>query len=362
MSVISLSIVESETEIISGIPSSISITANIPCNIFYTLDGTTPTIYSTIYIEPIILSGNQAATTLNVFATDGVNSSPIISNTYQTDLTSQNMRMSHSATNAPATDFGNFDPAPFGTPPIQPQQVFTGTGGAGINILNPDLPQIASGFDGSGNAVGFTNGQSLGIPSNDFEIKFSETNAQGERGNGIGTLPKSTIVSQPAEPEEIDIQSKFFDPRALVIVQDLTKDQDPGLPPVINRQHFSVENVNAVRDGNQYYNAGLSGLSTTGSLVRQHFNPAKNTITYYYFDSSQNRWIISTVPYTPKNNQYNYASSMVFGKSNKVFQWINFKASYLYWIDIIFKINVFLFKLKLATQDGDIKKVCKKKK
>lgn len=330
MAVISITIVESSTQIVSGIPESVSIETNIESNIFYTLDGSDPTIYSNIYIDKLKLPTNKPILTLKIFATNGIDNSLIITNTYKTDSSNKNVRFAHSGTNLPQTNPTFVNDLPFGSNNNQTQQIFTGTSSSGLNINNPDLIQVSTGFDGSGNPISFTNGQFVGIPSPNFEVVFSETNAQGEIGHGIGTLPKFSIIPTQPEPEESDTSWQFFDPRALVVIQDLTKEQDPGIPPIINRQHFSVENVNVVRHGNQYYNTGMSAPPTTGSFIRQYYNPSNNTITYYYFDSSQNRWIISTTPFTPSNNQYNYSSNMVFGKSKHVYTWLTFKNSYLY--------------------------------
>lgn len=334
MVAISITFTDSAEQVVSGIPRFVAITANIPSTIFYTLDGTTPTLMSLIYTEAIQIPMGQLSVSLQAFATDGVDSSPVITSTYQTIVTGQNARIPHSGTNAqPNSTQGLNDPYPFGSPPIMPGQIFLGPQEAGLNVDDPLLPETPTGFDGNGNPTGFVNEPLIGIPTQTQPIILSETNAQGERGPGIGQLPRSTVQRVPPPPEQQEYtSSQLFDPRSLVIFQDFTKPNDPNRPVMVNRQFFSLEDVNHTRDGNQYYNTGLDNAGTTGSFVRQHYNPANQTMTYYYRDASSNRWIISTMAYTPSGNSGKYYN-VVFSKhpgGQFVFQWIPFKANYLY--------------------------------
>lgn len=58
MAVISISLTESQDQVLVDIPRSVTLEANIPSTIFYTLDGTTPTITSSIYIDELFLPTN----------------------------------------------------------------------------------------------------------------------------------------------------------------------------------------------------------------------------------------------------------------------------------------------------------------
>jgi Chitobiase/beta-hexosaminidase C-terminal domain len=332
MAVISITITEAGEEIISGIPQFVSISTNIPTSIFYTLDGSTPTLFSTIYTGPIQFPTDQLTVILSVFATNGVDSSPVITNTYQTSLLGQDARFPHSGTDAQPNDVqATLNPAPFGSPPIQPNQQFLGPGAAGLTVDDPLLPQTSTGFDGSGNPTAFTNGQFVGVPSPAFPIQYSVSDEEGNQGPGIGTFPRFSVVKDTPPPERSDINSSMFDPRALVIIQDLTKPVDPNVPPHINRMSFTLEDIEKTREGNQLYNCALDSPPPTGGFLRQHYNPTTSTLTYYYFDSTQNRWLISTTPYMATDN--NYASKMVFrrdGGAGFVFSWVPFKGQYLY--------------------------------
>lgn len=70
MAVISISITESSEQIVSGIPKFVNISTNIPSTIFYTIDGSTPTLFSNIYTEAIFLPIDKPTATLKVFASN----------------------------------------------------------------------------------------------------------------------------------------------------------------------------------------------------------------------------------------------------------------------------------------------------
>src|SRR5690606_9985489 len=92
MPVITLTITESPIQIVSGIPQMISMSANIPSTIFYTLDGTEPTTSSDVYISSIKLPVEQHTIVLKAFATDGTDTSLVVSRTYKNTTFSKNRR------------------------------------------------------------------------------------------------------------------------------------------------------------------------------------------------------------------------------------------------------------------------------
>jgi hypothetical protein len=339
-SVITITITESETQIVSGIPQSVSISTNIPATIFYTLNGTVPSLFSTIYTASIILPTDTMTVDLNVFATNGTITSPVIYNSYFTDNTTcADQRVGHSGTNAPAQPcgtLGNIDPAPFGAPSLFPNQQFLGVAAAGLTVDNPQLTEIPQGFDGNGNPTNFTNGQDpYGIPSKSFGYLYSNSGADG----GIGTFPPHTVIRPPPPPEQSNMASPFFDPRAQVVIQDTTQPINPLLPIQINRMQFSMEDVQHTRTGNQMFNTALEGPPTTGGLTRSQYNPVDNSMTYYYWDSTSLRWLVSRQNFQPKPTFItDYSSAMVMGGipgnpqgAQFVFQWNVFgPSSYLH--------------------------------
>jgi hypothetical protein len=88
--------------------------------------------------------------------------------------------------------------------------------------------------------------------------------------------------------------------------------------------HFSLQNEERARDGNAFFTSGLDAPPVNGSFVRSGYNPRDNTMTYYYYDSWCNRWLISKQPYIP-NGTYdgNLSGVMAFSSpNNRVIEWI----------------------------------------
>lgn len=329
MVAISISITNSSQEIVSGIPRNVTLSTNIPSSIFYTLDGTIPTLFSSIYISPLEMPTNKLIITLNVLASNGVDFSPIVTQIYTTNILND-ARLAHSATDVQAQES---IPSlyPFGSSPIQPIGAYLNPGDAGTTVNNPELTQIANGFDGYGNPTSFTN-----KPYNleNYAVVYSTKDSQGQTLPGVGNLPAGVKIPSAIPPPDVTHQySNVFDPRAFVIFQDVSL-EDPTTPPNINRQFFSLENSERSRDGNNYFNTGLDAPPTTGAFLRSHYNPRTNEITYYYYDSWANKWIISTTPYQPGAGTWDgNLSGMVL--SNKpgaafIFEWLPFTRRVLF--------------------------------
>lgn len=337
MAVISIIITASAEQVVSGIPKNIAITTNVPATIFYTLDGTQPTLFSTMYVGPIFLPFNQFIIILNVMATNGTDFSPVVTETYQTDMVDGNVRLPHSGTTAhPGGLFPNA--YPFGNPPFQPRQEFTNPATQGVTVYDPSLPATPTAFGADGYPTGYTN-QPWNIEN--YQIPYSTTTAEGETGPGIGTIPATTYIpsdliaggaaGDPAYgPEQTQQFTTTFNPRALVIFQDFSK-ENPDDPAQINRAFFTLENLDRARDGVYYFNSGPDGAPPpSGSFVRAHYNPRTNEITHYYRDSWSNQWIISTAPYVPSGPFDGNMAQMPVAWGGKVFEWIPFQRRVLF--------------------------------
>ena len=307
MAVISVTITVSSEQVVSGIPKTISISTNVSATIFYTLDGTQPTLFSPIYVSPIFLPYDQLTIILNVMATNGTDFSPILTETYQTNMVNGNVRLPHAATNAhPGDIFPNA--YPFGNPPFQPKQEFRNPADSGVTVYDSTLPATPTGYGADGYPTGYTN-QPWNIEN--YQIPYSTTDAEGQTGPGIGTLPNPQPPLhwygnyQPAyDGEETEQFTQTFDPRAMVIFQDFSQ-ENPDDPPQINRANFVLENVERARDGVYYFNSGPDGAPPpSGTFITSKYNPRTNEITYYYRDSWSNRWIISTAPFAPSGGSY----------------------------------------------------------
>lgn len=337
MVVICVTVTASAEQIVSGIPTTVSISTNVPTTIFYTLDGTQPTLFSTIYTGPIFLPYAQFAVTLNILATNGTDSSPIVTETYQTDMVKGNVRLPHSSTNAHPASLGP-DKYPFGTPPFEPRQEFRNPADSGVTVYNPALPATPTGYGADGYPTGYTN-QPWNIQN--YQIPYSTTNAEGETGPGIGTIPARTFIPSnevagaaagaPAyDGEQTEQFTTTFNPRALVIFQNFSL-ENPDDPPQINRQYFTLENQERARDGVAYFNSGPDGAPTpTGAFLRPHYNPRTNEMTYYYRDSASNQWIIATTPFVPNGSYDGNLSQMPVAWGGRVIEWIPFQRRVLF--------------------------------
>lgn len=329
MVVISVSITESAEQIVAGIPKTVSISANVPATIFYTLDGSSPTLFSNMYTGPIFLPVDKLTLILNIFATNGVDGSPIVTETYLTNMLG-NTRLPHSATDQ-SSEFNIPGLYPFGTPPIQPNAAFLSPALAGVTVDDPEKPSSNTGFDGYGNQTGFTD-QPYNIEN--YQIVYSTTDALGQTGHGIGNLPASVKIQlEEPIPETTQQFSNMFDPRAFVIFQDFDT-ENPNDPPQINRQFFTLEDPNKARDGNNYFTSGLDAPPVNGSFLRSHYNPRDNTISYYYLDTWTNRWIISKQQFKPTGTfDGNLAGVAMGGRqpgSRYIYEWIPFQRRVLF--------------------------------
>lgn len=327
MAVISLTIEESAFQKVAGIPYSISITTNVPATIFYTLDNTEPTLSSSVFIDSIVLPDNLTSVTLKTFATDGTDTSAVVTKIYRTFLTGRNARDKITGLNdvtiGATYPFGSQDP---GGPAIFGNM-------AGQIVDSPDIVGIFDGYDGT--ATG-TPSNETDVPIDDLDLVFSETDSIGQRGRGIGTLPANVVAVLPPPIQEnsipssgsSDANSPFFNPKALVIFQDNREEPFDPERVVINRQFFSTADSERTRNGRHFFTTGEEGNIAYGTMLKPQYNPREGTVTYYYRDSETNRWIISKVAFTPKTpNLFNY-STIVFGRDSatgKVFKWIPFK-------------------------------------
>lgn len=328
MSAISVSIIESEEQVVSGIPKTVAVSTNVPSTVFYTLDGSDPNLFSTIYTGPIYLPKDSLSIILKVLATDGSNYSLIVTETYNTNILG-NTRLPHSATDAPA---GSVIPNlyPFGTNDVPPHTKYLSPGDAGVTVNNTDLPSTPTGYDGSGQETGFTN-QPFNIEN--YNIVYSTRDYLGQSKPGVGNIPATTKIQQePAIPEQTSQFTSTFDPKAFVIFQDFDQ-ENPDDPSQINRQFFSLEDPNKSRDGNQYFTSGLDAPPVSGTFLRAHYNPRDNTITHYYLDTWTNKWIISKAPYKPTGSFDGNMGGMVLSRNKgcgMVFEWRPFARRVLF--------------------------------
>lgn len=322
MTVISLSITESAVQIIDNIPKYLTVEANIISTIFYTVDGTDPDTNSLILINPLLLPTDSSQVVVKLWATDGVNSSAIITKTYTSSTTG--LRNPHDRVSGLTVQATNTqDPYPFGSINVGSPVQFGNVGGEIVDAA--EIVGIPDGYAGLGDG---TIAGETDKPLDQYQFIYSTTNKQGLRVPNVGTLPAQvSIVVPPPAPDSSNANqnTKLFNPRALVIFQDGTQDPEDEDIVHLNRGYFTLDDVRSM-DG------GLSDTTTFteggnipyGSLIRQQFNPRDNTITYYYRCQLSGRWVISKEPYVAKNTSVQNLANIVFSSKipRNVFVWI----------------------------------------
>jgi hypothetical protein len=325
MTVITISIVESPIQKVANIPQNVTLSTNVPSTIFYTLDGTDPDTDSLIAVGSITLPTDQGGVTLKIFATNGVDSTPITTYQYGPDWTKN--RLPHAKVTGvqelPSNVFGSLG---------QPT-TYQYSQPAGITVDAIDGYHYNDQFDGTATGT-YADQTNLPYTRQNYHTVYSTSDKEGVEGNGIGNMPSHVkfIVPKPIA-QSSDANSKLFNAKSMVIVQDgRNPPEDPNVT-MVNKQYFSNADLSKVIDGQHYYTMAREAGPPTGSLVRTAHNPRDNTYTFYYRDRETNSWIISIEPMSqtrtiPAMQQLCTPSSRD-RESRNVYQWIPFKGSRL---------------------------------
>lgn len=312
MSVILITVTESDKQTVEGIPNYINVITNIPSTIFYTLDGSDPDEYSDIYLSSIKLPTDRPSVTLKLYATNGVDNSDIMTMFYSPKLPP--LRTAHSTVDMLSNSCCD----------STPKYILDTNSKSSLLINEYGEPAVNVGYDADGYIVPQTTKE---IPL--ANLPYSNYNFRGETVPPVGYRPtKTKFIYEETAPKYVNKEDVLFNPKALVIFQDVDKDTDPLSPTLINRTTFSSENTEKVRDGNLLYNAALDSPTHTGSYIRREFNPKTQKLTYYYYDNTTNRWIISSHTYQQKEETPFTMANIYFGRNNGagvVFKWLPVK-------------------------------------
>ncbi len=262
--VIILSIVESDSELVSGIPEFVEFSTNVPSTVFYTIDGTDPDEDSYMAAGKVLLPTNGTTLTLKAIAISGTMSSEVLEEVYFTDQTDLDK-----------TRLLNRE---------------------GINLLPPDETPVNNlSFNADGSPA-----QQSSISFVDLDLKTSTSDRIGEEIPGDSSIefirfPIKTIDEGPqavSSPNRID-----FDPKAQLIVIDGSTEEalENQLVRVINRPMGTIDVVSPFLQGQP---AELDLIS--GNFVRAMLNPNTGKMVYYYRESRENRWVKSVQTVEPK--------------------------------------------------------------
>jgi hypothetical protein len=319
MAIISVILTESPVQVVAGIPRTITFDTNIPATVFYTLDGSQPSLlYSEVALGPISMPTHQGTVVVRVFASDGFNTSAVFSYTFGPNFTvNRNSRDEVIFLENP-----NFFNRAFGAGDSgsSPAVLYKNTGGIDVNSLGDS--GVIDGYN-SGEVVSYTDKP---YTFDNYEIKYSQTDFEGRTGPGIGNLPsKVTMIVPPQYNKSFNANSKLFNPHAMVIYQDGTKEPADPDYPLTNRMDFSLPLRKNIRDGSRYYTTGFEGNPVTGGMVRPIYNAKDNTYTFYYRDSESNRWIISKEAMPAPKPAPDYVLPQTSFAEKKVYRWIVFK-------------------------------------
>ena len=307
MAVISLVITPSTKQVVSGIPQTVSISTNIPAMVFYTIDGTTPTLQSSVYTAPITLPTDQPNANLQAFATDGTDTSATVNLVYAPNISNDRLPRS-------VVTIVNqlLNPAP-GVRGDNPKYTYSQPASYTIDAAGATKTY----FEGYGADPSIYPVVALDAPIPSDLIKHSDSDVHGNMGPGIGTLPKTSVLYVPAPPDRSDVNAGTFNPSAMVIYHDSRIPNENS--DEIFRPFFDSENWERSMNGTKYGTSATrdgDGLPT-GTFLKYHYNPRDNTITFFYRDSRTNQWIISKEEYKP-TSQANAARNMPANSGNYI--------------------------------------------
>jgi hypothetical protein len=273
MVVISITATGLGPQLISGIPQLVALSTNIPATIFYTLDGTSPTVFSRVYTSAILMP-TEVSARLRAWAISGADrgSLEITFSTDSSDLT-------------------------------YPRRIDGYGIGIAVDAYNV-IPVLLDGYKPDENLIVDVPARFSDYELKDLEIQFSRTGPDGE---GRGTA----IVNGPIVGGHVEIdprasspnhQNVYFNPRSMYIVMDGTDGYEDQSVYIINRPYGSTMDMTMYLQGKSLYEPQPY---ISGGHVRTFYTEKDGygLACAYYFDFNETRWIksiqrfdLSTVP------------------------------------------------------------------
>jgi hypothetical protein len=297
MAIITISALELGPELVAGIPRYIAFETNIPATIYYTVDGTEPTVLSNVYVDPILLPDNSCSIHLAAMAISGVDLGylSLSFGANQTFITRSRRVEGYGAgivVDAYGKEWVVFD---------------------GYSLNSSDEAVVPARFSD--------------YELDQLEIKYSRT---GANGLGEGTMPEIGPVPEEVREEysPIGIESSspsnhnvYFDPKALYIVIDGRVADgyvDQAVYP-INRPYGGTMNPAKYLSGQIMYS---QAPFISGGLVRSFVNYNTGIMISYYYDNCDGRWIKSIQKFTKNDTVPDQIGSRRQFGPPLVFKWI----------------------------------------
>lgn len=278
MATITLTFTKSETEITYGIPETVTIESNVPATIYFTLDGTTPTDDSAIYVDGLSMPDNTMSIVLSAFAIDG------------------NGDESAVFTELFAADMSKLD-----------RTHILGAEGRAVDRYS-DPTNIVDGFDADGVAAKFIDDELIHLDP----IYSDETKPEV-------LVPAASDTPNPwddnFEPHSTPEHAHLFNPYAKVIVIDGRVQNDIK---IVNRPFGSLTTYYREQFGKKTRELAQNGQVVSGGHVRTFYNAKNNIMVSYYYDNNEERWVksIQNLPSIPAFRGSNYSGMPL------VFKWI----------------------------------------
>lgn len=291
MPIVTLTFTGSDEEISDGIPRTMTIESNVPATIYFTLDGSTPTIDSPIYVDTFEMPDGETSVILSAFGVDAENvAGPILVQTYAADVS----RMSVSR--------------------------MTGIEGFIIarDFAEPDYPDDV--YDADGYIARY-----LDIPPDRLDYTPSD---RGFEGIAEGTRIEVGFPDPDLTPSLIDDDmvpvttpevGELFHPNAKVTYIDNRIENDILL---ILRPFGSLHNPYREFGGKRVREVADDATYVSGGFVRRFYDTKNNIMVSYYFDHNECRYVrnIQDLPDDIKNTN-NIGIQPSAGRP-LVFQWI----------------------------------------
>jgi len=298
MAVITITATGLGSELIAGIPQLVALTTNLPSIIFYTLDGSEPTVASPVYIAPIELPTNISVQ-LRAFAMSGADSGSL-------NVTFGTTPLPVFASKQPRITIDAYDVV---------DVVQDGYSLDAYNVANI----LARGSD---------------IALKDLDIRFSRTDHLGMPPGTLVAIgfpdprvtaeTKSRSISHTASSP--NNQNVFFNPKSLFVTMDGRDgylDQVHDGYRIINRPWGSTMDITSYLGGKLLFEPNPY---ISGGFVRSFYNSRKGIVVSYYFDHNETRWIKSIQNYDPSQLPANIGRRDTTGPP-LVFKWIYNKRS-----------------------------------
>jgi len=289
MAIVTLSFTGSEEEIASGIPKYMTIESNIPATIYYTLDGSTPTFNSSIYIDTFGMPDAMTSVILSAFGVDGLNNiGPILTQTFSADVTRVTVARN------------------------------VGMEGFVLNRANmgPDYPD-RYGPDGYVATFLDVDPETLDIIRKEHGINGIEPGTVIEIGYPIPSDPW-TIDETEFVPFSSPEKAQFFNPHARMIVIDNRKNNEINLTL---RPFGSLSNIYKEFGGKRIREAADDATYVSGGFVRRFYDAKNNIMVSYYFDHNESRYI-KNIQALPSNIKVTNIGLQASASLPLVFQWI----------------------------------------